>query len=284
MDSIWCITGTTSGFGKELALHVLANGGKVIATARNPASIPSEVRENGAHVIALDLSTSASTIQSACDEALKVYGKVDVLVNNAGYSGLGAIEETTDEEVRQNFQTNFFGLLSVTRAFLPSMRQNRSGTVVNISSQVGIEGFAGCGIYSATKFAVEGLSEALAKELEPFNIRVLIVEPGPFRSDFLKKQSSGTLVSSAIPAYDETPARAISEALQNNHGKQAGDVQKGVRRIFEVVTGTGMAAGKKELLRLPLGTVVEDSIKSKVDFWQQTLAEYTEICRSTDFS
>src|SRR4051812_7357273 len=181
----WFITGASSGFGTAFAEHALERGDNVVATARNPARLEALVARAPARVLALKLDvTNAATIQPAVDAALRRFGHIDYLFNNAGFGLVGAIEETSDAELRAVLDTNFFGAVAVTRAVLPAMRARRSGAIVNVSSMGGQMSFEGVGAYSASKFALEGMSEALALEVKPFGIKVLIVEPGSFRTGF----------------------------------------------------------------------------------------------------
>src|SRR5580704_9472336 len=185
-DRIWFITGASTGFGRTLAEEVLKAGGKVVATARNrdkvadlEAKFPQKVK-----ALALDV-TNAGQVDTAVTQAFAQFGRVDVLVNNAGYGLAGAIEEVSETEYMPMFETNVFGLLRVTRASLPHLRKQRSGHILNLSSIGGLVASPGMGYYNGTKFAVEGISEALAAEVAPLGIRVTIIEPGPFRTDFL---------------------------------------------------------------------------------------------------
>ena len=182
---VWLITGCSTGFGRELARRVLEHGWCAVITARRPETVGDLAKghEDRALVLALDVDDEAS-IAAAVVAAEARFGRIDVLVNNAGYGYCAAIEEAEDDQVRAMFQTNVFGLAAMTKAVLPGMRKARSGAIVNISSVGGIVGNPGTGWYAATKFAVEGLSDALSKELGPLGIRVLIVEPGPFRTDW----------------------------------------------------------------------------------------------------
>jgi NAD(P)-dependent dehydrogenase (short-subunit alcohol dehydrogenase family) len=175
----WLITGCSSGFGREIAKAALASGGQVVATARNPEEIADLVDPVGdAQALALRLDvTDPRSVTEAVDRANEHFGTIDILVNNAGISYFAGVEESDEEDVRRLFEINFFGLARVTNAVLPIMRAQRSGTIVNMASIAGLNGFASVGYYSASKFAVEGMSEALAREVEPFNIRVLVVEP-----------------------------------------------------------------------------------------------------------
>ncbi|HSV44443.1 MAG TPA: SDR family NAD(P)-dependent oxidoreductase, partial [Ramlibacter sp.] len=181
----WLITGVSSGFGLELAMAALARGDTVVGTLRQREQAESfeKIAPGRSHAVLLDV-TRADTIAPAVQQALQLAGGLDVLVNNAGYGLFGAVEETSDAEARHVMETNFFGALAVTRALLPQLREQRSGHIFNIASVAGVIGFPGCGLYAASKFALEGMSEALAGELAPFNVRVTIVEPGGFRTNF----------------------------------------------------------------------------------------------------
>jgi NAD(P)-dependent dehydrogenase (short-subunit alcohol dehydrogenase family) len=183
---VWFITGTSQGFGRELVRASLQRGDSVMATSRNPQAVAAAFSAAADRLLAvsMDLRNSAQ-ISSVVDQAIKRFGRIDILVNNAGYGVTGAVEEASDSEIASIYETNVFGLLRVTRAVLPYLRKQRSGHIVNISSIGGLTGMPGWGIYNSTKFAVEGLSEALAAELAPLGIGVTIVEPGPFRTDFL---------------------------------------------------------------------------------------------------
>jgi NAD(P)-dependent dehydrogenase (short-subunit alcohol dehydrogenase family) len=181
---VWFITGASTGFGRIMAEKLLRGGQKVIATARKPDQIDSLAihYKDNCLVVQLDVTEPAS-IEAAAAAALEKFGRVDVLVNNAGYGIAGGIEETTEDEFMPVFDTNVFGLIRVTRAFLPQFRKQRSGAIVNLSSIAGLIGTPGWGYYNASKFAVNGFSEALAAEMAPLGVHVIIVEPGPFRTD-----------------------------------------------------------------------------------------------------
>ncbi len=202
---VWFVTGCSTGFGRQIVHAVLARGWRVVATARNPASLVEFTTNPKVLVAALDVTIPAQ-ITAVVAQAEATFGRIDVLVNNAGYGYLSAVEEGEDDEIRAMFETNFFGLANVTTAVLPSMRARRHGFVVNISSVGGLVGFPGIGFYNATKFAVEGVSEALAKEVGPLGIKVIIVEPGPFRTDWAgrslkhRKMPSSTMPKRPAPA------------------------------------------------------------------------------------
>ena len=182
---VWLVTGTSQGFGREIVRAALQRGDSVVATSRSPEKVASAFPQSSDRLftLAMDLRDPAD-IASVVEKTLSRFGRIDALINNAGHGLLGAVEEASETEVRGVFETNVFGLLRVVWAVLPSMRERRSGRIVNMSSIGGLVGLPGFGIYNSTKFAVEGLSEALAAEVAPLGIRVILVEPGPFRTEF----------------------------------------------------------------------------------------------------
>ena len=210
---VWFITGCSTGFGRELAVILLKRGYRVVVTARDKAKVDDIVagHDKNGLALALDVDKPAQ-IDAAVKAAEARFGRIDVLVNNAGYGYLAAVEEGDDADIRAMFETNFFGLAAMTRAVLPIMRAQKSGAIVNISSMGGFIGFPGSGYYAATKFAVEGLSESLAKEVAPFGIKVLIVEPGPFRTDWAGR--SLKTPKKPVDAYAETAHRAAQRQIQ----------------------------------------------------------------------
>ena len=265
----WLVTGSSSGMGANITLAALAAGHKVVATARNIAkakeSFP-EIENRGGQWITLDV-TSPDT-KDIVEKAVQEHD-VNVVVNNAGYALRGVLEDlryqpsssilrlreadNTDpsmSDIRAQIETNLFGLLAVTKGCIPTFRSRRSGTIVNISSTSGMTGNAGYSLYAASKFAVEGASESLAAELAPFNIRVLVVEPGAFRTNFQAAIQSPDQVSEP---YRGTTADLIAQRISSTHGKQPGDPQKAAATIVEVVTGSGRGKDVEGQLRLPLG-------------------------------
>ena len=254
-DRTWFITGASTGFGRVLAEEVLKAGGKVVATARNRdkvADLEAKYPQK-AKALALDV-TNAGQVDSAVTQAFAQFGQVDVLVNNAGYGVAGAIEEVSEAESMPMFETNVFGLLRVTRAFLPHLRKQRSGHILNLSSIGGVVASPGMGYYNATKFAVEGLSEALAGEVAPLGIRVTIIEPGPFRTDFLGR--SGVVAKTRIADYDAT-AGNMRKYFAENDGKQKGDPVRAVHAMMQVVESPNPP------LRLLLGASALQRLRSK---------------------
>jgi NAD(P)-dependent dehydrogenase (short-subunit alcohol dehydrogenase family) len=274
-QKIWLITGTSRGFGHELVRAALARGDQVVATSRDPSQVAVAFGEvDRLLAIPLDLRDE-SQIQAQVAEIVRRFGRIDVLVNNAGHGLLGAVEEAGDDEVRHVFETNVFGLLRVTRAVLPQMRARRSGHIVNLSSIGGLTASPGWGIYCATKFAVEGLSEALAKEVQPLGIHVTLVEPGPFRTDFL-----GTALPVAkrrFADYNETSGR--TRAARDEHdGAQAGDPARGAEAIVDAVTSPHPP------LRLLLGTNAYERAVQKLDDLRDEFERWRDLTLATDFA
>lgn len=234
--STWFITGASRGLGLDIARAALRGGDTVVAAARNPRKLPDDLRHSDRVLgVALDV-TRSEQITAAVETAVQHFGGIDVLVNNAGRGLLGALEEITDSEARSLFDLNVFGLINMTRAVLPVMRAAGAGKIVHIGSRSGFEGEPGVSMYSASKFAVAGIGEALAVELEPFGIQSMVVEPGVFRTDFLDASSLST-AAQRIPAYDGTPAHATLDWVDTANHTQLGDPVKGAALIYEVTSG-----------------------------------------------
>ena len=230
---VWLITGCSTGFGREFARAAITHGFRVVATARDARKLDDLVIGHEEHVRVLTLDvTNSEHIKSAVNEAERAFGRIDVLVNNAGYGYMAAVEEGEEEGVRAQFETNFFGLAAMIRAVLPGMRARRHGAIVNIASVGGLRGSAGGGYYAASKFAVEGLSEALAQEVEPLGIRVLLVEPGPFRTDWggrSLKQSPNVIAD-----YEKSAGKHRRETIERS-GKQAGDPARAAEAVIKAL-------------------------------------------------
>ena len=271
----WFITGASSGFGRMLAEEVLKGGGKVIATARNLDRVTDLEAKypRTAKALALDV-TDAGQVDSAVTQAFAQFGQVDVLVNNAGYGVAGAIEEVSEAEFMPMFETNVFGLLQMTRAFLPHLRKQRSGHILNLSSIGGVVAGPGIGFYNATKFAVEGISEALAAEVAPLGIRVTIIEPGPFRTDFLGR--SGVVAKTRLADYDST-AGSMRKYFAENDGKQKGDPLRAVQAMMQVVESPNPP------LRLLLGASAAQRLRAKLDNWEKEIAAWEKVTVGADF-
>ena len=273
---IWFVTGASRGFGRQLAELALERGDAVVATARDPAVLASALG-SGDRVLteALDI-TDTQAVQTAVAGALKRFGRIDVLVNNAGRGLIGAVEEASEAEVRAVFENNLFGMLAVTRAVLPSMREHRSGTIVNVSSVGGIASRSGGGIYAGTKFAIEGVSEAMRAELAPLGIRVVIVEPGAFRTDF---HDAGSIRFSerVIEDYAATSGEFRDAAVSTNH-RQRGDPRKAAAAMIEAATAA------EPPLRLVLGADALARIEAKLDQVRADLDAWREVTVSTDLT
>ena len=272
---VWFITGASTGFGRELAEQVLAGGDKVVATARKPeqlAELGGQYPET-ALVLPLDVMQQ-SEVDSAVKAALDRFGRVDVLVNNAGYGVNGAIEEVSEAEYMPMFETNVFGLLRVTRALLPQFRERKSGNIVNLSSIGGLIGTPGVGYYNASKFAVNGLSEALAGEMAPLGVHVTIVEPGPFRTDFLGR--SATIAKHQIEDYRQSAGKS-REYFETQAGKQAGDPVKAVKAIIAAV------AAPEPPKHLVLGKQAYDRMEARLDLWKNDLAAWKDTTLGADY-
>jgi NAD(P)-dependent dehydrogenase (short-subunit alcohol dehydrogenase family) len=272
---VWFITGCSTGFGRELSIILLKRGYRVVATARDKAKVEDVVAGHDQTGLALKLDVdSEADIEAAVKAARDRFGRIDVLVNNAGYGYLAAVEEGDDADVRAMFETNFFGLAALTRAVLPVMRAQKSGAIVNISSIGGFIGFPGSGYYAATKFAVEGLSESLSKEVAPLGIKVIIVEPGPFRTDWAGR--SLKTPKKPIDAYAET-AIARRRQIQGVSGSQAGDPVRASEAIIAAVEQDHPP------LRLLLGAVAYEAMGEEIEAVRKEHASLERIARGADY-
>lgn len=277
----WLITGSSSGFGLSFARVLLARGHNVIATSRNPSQTPEYVEEvestGRGKWLALDVTADTATMNTTINRAHKLFGKIDVLVNNAGYSVMGAAEQIPEDKAKAQFEVNFWGAVRVTQATLPIMRAQRSGTIVMISSIAGVQAMPSCAIYAASKYALEGWSESLAQEIAPLAIRVLVVEPGVFRTNFLG--SNAMQVGPVSGDYKDGPVDTFLQKFRSAHGKQAGDAAKACERVVNNVE-RGLSKdvlGKVETLRLPLGEDCYDRVMTKMGWlnenWSNTKEE-----------
>jgi NAD(P)-dependent dehydrogenase (short-subunit alcohol dehydrogenase family) len=273
---VWFITGCSTGFGRELARAVLDRGGRVAVTARDPRAVEDLVsgrRRGQAVALALDV-TDAAQVADAVRRAEDSFGRVDVLVNNAGIGYFGSVEESEEAEVRRMFEINFFGLAAVTRAVLPGMRQRRKGHIVNISSIGGLTAFPTVGFYNATKFAVEGLSEALAKEVAPLGIRVTLVEPSGFRTDWAGRSASEAPRANAD--YAPTPG-ANRDSIRGYSGTQPGDP---VRAAAAIVAAVDAAEPPLHLL---LGRAALSGARRKLDELRRDFDAWEATTVGADF-
>ena len=267
--SVWLITGCSTGFGREMTKQLLENGYRVVVTARDVGKIQDlvEINKENALAIALDVTDEAQ-VKDSVAKAEAHFGAIDVLVNNAGFGYFGAIEESDEREVRAMFEANFWGLAAMSRAVLPKMRERRSGCIVNISSIGGSVAFPAVGYYNATKFAVNGFSEALQKEVAPLGIKIIIVQPSGFRTDWAGR--SANEAENTIADYKET-AGANQATIRGFSGRQPGDPVRAVKAIIKAVESEnpplrlllGKAALKNARLKL-------DELKADYDAWAET--------------
>jgi Short-chain dehydrogenases of various substrate specificities len=272
---VWIITGAARGFGFEITRAALASGDTVVATVR---SRPDELAARHGnhprlHVTLLDIADETQAREVAADTVAR-FGRIDILVNNAGSGLLSAVEEATDEELRRNYDVNVFGLMKVTRAVLPHLRRQRSGHIINFSSIGGLRASAGWGLYCSTKFAVEGITEALALELAPLGVHATVVAPGYFRTDFLEGNSL-TRAAQVIPDYAETSGRMRELASQISH-RQPGDPKKFAAAIVR------LAASPKPPVHLPLGNDTLAAWRAKVAAFDREIAEWHNTIIGTD--
>jgi NAD(P)-dependent dehydrogenase (short-subunit alcohol dehydrogenase family) len=273
-SKVWFITGASSGFGRAFAEHALARGHRVVATARNPETLVDLTAKASDHVIAVTLDvTRPGDAEAAIKTAIARFGRIDVLINNAGYGLVGALEETSDAELRALMDTNFFGAMAVTRAVLPALRAQGSGAIVNISSLGGQLSFVGFSAYSASKFALEGASEALAQEVAPFGIKVLIVEPGQFRTEL----AGGSMRHMPeIDAYKAVVGGTRTFAHEMHH-TQAGDPAKAAAAIEAALDAPVTP------LRLQLGDDAVEMVRNHAQTLLADMEQWEKLSRSTSF-
>lgn len=276
MERIWLITGCSTGFGRELAIHAAQQGDTVVGTLRKKEQVDEfdKLVEGKTHGVLVDVR-NATDISSAMEVIRDSFGQVDVLVNNAGYGSMGPIEEVTDEEVLNQFEVNVFGAVRMIRAVLPLMRQQRSGHILNITSIAGLNGFPGIGIYNGSKFALEGIGEALAAETAHLGIKVTNIEPGPFRTDWAGR--SATYTESKIEDYNESAAKNM-ESIQNVSGKQVGSPKKAAMAMYEVVQL------ENPPLHLPLGGPAYHRAKAKFQEFLDEIDQFESIGLPTDYT
>ncbi len=272
---VWFITGCSTGLGRALAERVLQHGHRVVVTARNPKQIEDIVTAYPDAALGLPLDVcDGSQIAHAVEQAEKRFGRIDVLVNNAGYGYLAAVEEGEDAEVRAMFETNFFALVALTKRVLPGMRARGNGHIINISSVGGLVGNPSSGYYNATKFAVEGLSEALAKEVAPLGIRVTAIEPGPFRTDWSGR--SLRQPREAMPAYAATAGSRRAE-ITSRYGKQPGDPVRAAEAIIKIVESHSPP------LNLILGKDGLNRVRAKLDQLMTSIDDWEALTLGADF-
>jgi NAD(P)-dependent dehydrogenase (short-subunit alcohol dehydrogenase family) len=274
-NPVWLITGCSTGFGHELAKLVLARGWRAVITARDPSRLADIAAGHHARALILPLDVTRRTqIHEVVTQATHRFGRIDALVNNAGYGYLAAIEEGEDEAVRAMFETNVFGLVDMTKAVLPVMREQRSGLIVNISSIGGITSFAATGYYHGTKYAVEGISESLAMEVKPLGIDVLIVEPGAFRTNWAGPSIKHS--STHIDAYAATAGERRKQIAARS-GHQPGDPVRGAQAIIDA------ALSDTPPLRLLLGKTALELARKKLDLLRNDFDTWEATTLAADF-
>ena len=269
MSKVWFITGCSTGFGRELATYTASLGNNVVVAARNTEDVKDIISAYPENTLAVKLDvTKPDQIKEAGNAAVAKWGTVDVLVNNAGIGYFGAIEESEEDEVRRMFEINFFGLAKMTQEVLPLMRKQRSGHIVNIASIGGLRSFPAVGFYNATKYAVDGLSEALSKETAPLGIKVTIVAPSGFRTDWAGRSANNSKI--VIDDY-KTTAEANKESIRGYSGNQPGDPKRAAKAIVKAVES------ENPPLRLLLGVAALkgaraklDELKADFDTWEET--------------
>lgn len=274
-NPVWFITGTSSGFGRALAEAVLERGWRAAITARNSNTLAALASKHGERTLTLQLDvTNKASIERAVSAAEAHFGAIDVLVNNAGYGYLAAIEEGADSEIRDQFETNVFGLVSVTKRVLPGMRNRRRGHIFNISSLGGLVAFAATGYYHASKFAVEALSESLSHEVRPLGVKVTIVEPGAFRTDWAGRSMIES--RTVIDDYAETAGKR-REATRAVSGRQLGDPVRAAAAIISAFEAN------EPPLRLLLGAAALKIARQRLDALRENFDTWAETTLSADF-
>lgn len=272
---VWLITGCSTGFGRALAIELLANGYRAIVTARKKEDIEDIVANYPETSIALQLDVTLShQISQVVKTSINKFGRIDVLVNNAGVGYFSSVEESEDAEIRRMFEINFFGLANMTNEVLPHMRQQKSGHILNVSSIGGLRSFPGVGFYNATKYAVDGLSEALSKELAPLNIKVTIIAPSGFRTDWAGRSAKET--SSKIDDYATTAQKNMGD-IRGNSGRQPGDPVKAAKAMI-LITET-----ENPPLRLLLGSAALKGARLKLDELKHDFETWAAVSTGADF-
>ncbi|KAF4450937.1 hypothetical protein F53441_5998 [Fusarium austroafricanum] len=287
-SQVWFITAASSGFGHDIALNALKLGHTVIATARSTQKIQ-DLADAGAHTLAFDVTSPLSDLEAIAKEVFAKYGRVDYLINTAGYILDGAVEEVSPQELYDSFNTNVFGVFNTVKAFLPGMREQSIGqngkraTVVTFGSIGSWRGGASYAVYSMAKASVSSLAESLRYELSSFNICATVVEPGYFRTSFLNPGVKQTTKTRLLAYEDESTASGKARrALVDTDQKQPGDVKKGTRVIVEVLTGRGVGEGRDVPMRIVLGSDADVYIRNKCEETLELLNEWKSVTVSTD--
>jgi NAD(P)-dependent dehydrogenase (short-subunit alcohol dehydrogenase family) len=273
--AVWFITGCSTGFGRALATELLENGYRVAVTARDASKVQElvEINNENALAIALDVTNEAQ-VKDAVAKAEEHFGRIDVLVNNAGFGYFGSVEESEETEVRSMFEANFWGLSNMTRAVLPTLRAQRSGAIVNISSIGGFNGNPSVSYYNATKFAVNGFSEALSKEVKPLGINVIIVGPSGFRTDWAGRSANDA--PSTIADYKETSDK-FKDMIRGYSGNQPGDPVRAAKAIIKAVEA------ENPPLYLFLGKAALKGAREKLEFLKTEIETWAETTEGADF-
>lgn len=275
MKKVWFISGCSTGFGRALSLELLAQGYQVVVTARKLADIADILAINEANTLGLDLDvTVPEQVTAAVEAAIAHFGRIDVLVNNAGIGYFGAVEESEEAEVRRMFEINVFGLAKLTQEVLPFMRKQRSGHILNVASIGGLRSFPGVGFYNATKYAVDGLSEALYKEVSPLGIKVTVICPSGFRTDWAGRSAKNTSIS--IPDYAATAQKNMGD-IRAISGNQAGDPVKAAKAMIQV-TET-----ENPPLRLLLGAAALKGARLKLEELRNDFETWADVSEGADF-
>jgi NAD(P)-dependent dehydrogenase (short-subunit alcohol dehydrogenase family) len=274
LQRTWFVTGCSTGLGRALCRRLLEIGERVVCTARDVTKLADLAADYPKTAILMPLDvTNAGSIEAAMQRALALPGGVDVLVNNAGYGLVGALEEVDETAVKDAFDANVYGAYRLIRALLPHMRARGSGHILNVSSMAGFVGGAGFCFYSATKFALEGMSESLAKEVAPFGIKVVLIEPGPFRTDFRNRSMQS---AKPMDVYAETVGR-FRKMLSDTDGKQPGDPRRAADAMIAVVDA------EHPPMRLPLGSLCVEQIRNKLAVVAGELDRWNSVSLSTSF-
>ncbi len=275
MQKVWFITGCSTGFGRFLAIEALAKGYKVVVAARNTKDVQDIVANYPETALAVQLDvTIAEHIKTTVAAALDKFGQIDVLVNNAGIGYFGAIEESEEAEVRRMFEINVFGLANMTQAVLPIMRKQRSGHILNIASIGGLRSFPGVGFYNATKYAVDGLSEALSKEVAPLGIKVTIIAPSGFRTDWAGRSANDSKI--VIEDYATTAGKNKGD-IRGYSGNQPGDPVRAAKAMIQVVES------ENPPLRLLLGAAALKGARIKLEELKNDFDTWAEVSEGADF-
>ncbi|KAH8905938.1 NAD(P)-binding protein [Coniochaeta sp. PMI_546] len=286
---VWFITATSSGFGKQIALEALSRGHRVIATARNSSKL-TLLESKGAAVLDLDVTADQATLDAKLKEAAAIYGKLTHVVNAAGYILVGAVEEATQQEVQDVYNTNVFGILNIARAAAPYLRESAKDGIASLVTFGSLGSYnSGPAIahYCSTKQAVSSISEGLAAELKPFGIDVCCVEPGYTRTEFLQKvdgRERRVIAKRELEVYKEGPVRQLKDAMDAVNGKQPGDVEKAGRVIVDVLTKEGVAKGREIPVRLPLGSDTVRQIRERIGQYEARIREWEDVAKLVDYA